>query len=96
MIPDAPIGAINADEVMVVTSHGDSIWQGSCGEVTSVSSLFPANSGWSQIDVSGWNSTGDLIGEGTLGGALHGFLLRPVLASCAATDGYQSVAELRA
>jgi hypothetical protein len=84
VIPDVPIGVVNTDEVMVVTGQGDSIWQGSCGKVTSVSSLFPPDSGWSGIDVSGWNSTGDLVGEGTLDGGLHGFLLRPVLASCAA------------
>jgi hypothetical protein len=84
VIPDVPIGVVNAEEVMVVTGHGDAIWQGSCGNVTLVSSLFPPDSGWSQIDVIGWNSTGDLIGEGTLDGELHGFVLRPVLASCAA------------
>jgi IPT/TIG domain len=84
VIPDPPIGVVNADEVMVVTNHGDAIWQGSCGNVTLVSSLFPPDSGWSGIDVIGWNSTGDLIGEGDLDGGLHGWLLRPVLASCAA------------
>lgn len=47
------------------------------GKVVDLNTLIPANCGWVLESASSINKSGQIVGYGTLNGALHGFLLTP-------------------
>jgi probable HAF family extracellular repeat protein len=49
------------------------VWQN--GIMTDLNTLIPATSGWLLQDATGINDNGQIVGTGTIGGQMHGFLL---------------------
>jgi probable HAF family extracellular repeat protein len=47
------------------------------GTLTDLNSLLPANCGWVLTSAQDVNDAGDIVGVGTVGGTVHGFLLTP-------------------
>jgi probable HAF family extracellular repeat protein len=60
-------------------SGGDThafIWTTTTG-LQDLNNLIPPNSGWDLNHASAMNAAGDIVGFGTINGAIHGFLLKP-------------------
>lgn len=53
------------------------IWTDS-GGMKDLSTLIPSGSGWTLTSVTGINGRGEIVGQGTIGGEQHGYLLTPV------------------
>ena len=73
--------ALNASDVVVgnvVEKSGEPVaaFEYANGKTVNLQSLFPANSGWVAGGVTGINDSGEVIGEGYLGGTLTPFALR--------------------
>jgi probable HAF family extracellular repeat protein len=60
----------------MVTQHAF-IWT-QAGGIEDLNNLIPAGSGWSLNVAFGINSSGQIVGQGTINGKTHGFLLTPM------------------
>jgi probable HAF family extracellular repeat protein len=47
------------------------------GKMTDLNELIPASSGWTLIAATGINDAGEVVGNGTINGHAHAFLLTP-------------------
>jgi probable HAF family extracellular repeat protein len=48
------------------------------GKMTDLNTLIPANSGWELDTASAINDNGWIVGQGSINGQYHGFLLTPI------------------
>jgi probable HAF family extracellular repeat protein len=74
--PGATGGAGFDDSVPVTVIGSPFIWTAHSG-MRDLNSLIPSSSGWVLNSVSDLNIWGQIVGEGTLNGQTHGFLLTP-------------------
>jgi probable HAF family extracellular repeat protein len=76
-----PIG-INAGNVVVGEASNDPapgsafIWQN--GVIRDLNTLIPTGSGWFLQQATAINDGGQIVGNGTVGGQVHAFLLTPI------------------
>jgi probable HAF family extracellular repeat protein len=47
------------------------------GQITSLQSLLPSTSHWSNLDATGINDAGQIVGQGLIDGQEHAFLMSP-------------------
>jgi probable HAF family extracellular repeat protein len=86
------LGTLSGDEssqAIALNDHGQIVgWSGTvnqassaflyqCGEMLDLNALIPAAAGWQLIEARGINNAGRIVGLGSLGGQLRGFVLQP-------------------
>jgi probable HAF family extracellular repeat protein len=47
------------------------------GQMTDVNTLIPANSGWTLLTAVAMNNAGQIVGQGTIGAAIHAYVITP-------------------
>ena len=70
-------GINNLGQVVGGESSGAFIWTSTAG-MQDLNNLIPAGSGWVLEGATAINDSGQITGQGTIGGAAHAFLLTPV------------------